>query len=147
MVLQMEIARQKKIFLLKYTDGFYSIGECELLKKYFCRSRRRWLWNLHQASVKGWRIKVVGKFIAKMIDISRSLSNADGYSPSVKPSLIIFKYVFKKLFRINNIKLYKLIVKQTNYANKIFIKHKQKLNNIHYKLNVLKKNKLTIKVK
>jgi hypothetical protein len=82
-----------------------------------------------------------------MIDISRSLSNADGYSPSVKPSLIIFKYVFKKLFRINNIKLYKLIVKQTNYANKIFIKHKQKLNNIHYKLNVLKKNKLTIKVK
>jgi hypothetical protein len=41
MVLQMEIARQKKIFLLKYTDGFYSIGECELLKKYFCRSRRR----------------------------------------------------------------------------------------------------------
>jgi len=112
MVLQMEIAHQKKISLLKYTDGFYSVGECELLKKYFCRSRRRWLWNLHQASVKGWQIKAVGKFIAKMIGISRSLSNADGYSPSVKPSSIIFKYVFKKLFRINNIKLYKLIVKK-----------------------------------
>ena len=60
-----------------------------------------------------------------MIDISRSLSNADGYSLSVKPSVIIFKYVFKKLFRINNIKLYKLIVKKTNYANKIFIKHQK----------------------
>jgi hypothetical protein len=59
------------------------------------------------------------------------MSNADGYSPSVKPSVIIFKYVFKKLFRINNIKLYKLIVKKTNYANKIFIKHqKQKKNKV-----------------
>jgi len=71
------------------------------------------------------------------------MSNADGYSPSVKPSMIIFKYVFKKLFRINNIKLYKLIVKKTNYANKIFIKHQKqkkiKLNNIHYKLNVFQK--------
>jgi hypothetical protein len=53
------------------------------------------------------------------------MSNADGYSPSVKPSVIIFKYVFKKLFRINNIKLYKLIVKKTNYTNKIFIKHQK----------------------
>jgi hypothetical protein len=70
------------------------------------------------------------------------MSNADGYSPSVKPSVIIFKYVFKKLFRINNIKLYKLIVKKTNYANNFFIKHqkqKKKLNNIHYKLNVFQK--------
>jgi hypothetical protein len=68
------------------------------------------------------------------------MSNADGDSPSVKPSVIIFKYFFKKLFRIHNIKLYKLIVKKTNNANKIFIKHKKqnkkKLNNIHYKLNV-----------
>jgi hypothetical protein len=91
--------------------------------------------------VKCQRINFVCKFVAKMIDISRSLSNADGYSLSVKPSVIIFKYVFKKLFRINNIKLYKLIVKKTNYANKIFIKHqkqkKLKLNNIHYKLKVL----------
>jgi hypothetical protein len=71
MVLQMEIARQKKISRLKYTDGFYSIGECELPIEYFRRSRRRWLWNLHQASVKGQRIKAVSKFIAKMIDISR----------------------------------------------------------------------------
>jgi len=72
------------------------------------------------------------------------LSNADGYIPSVKPSVIIFKYVFKKLFRIHNIKLYKLMVIKTNYANKIFIKHqkqktKKKLNNIHYKLNVFQK--------
>jgi hypothetical protein len=47
---------------------------------------------------------------------------------------------FKNLFRINNIKLYKLIVKRTNYANKILLniknKKKIKLNNIHYKLNV-----------
>ena len=48
----------------------------------------------------------------------------------------------KKLFRINNIKLYKLIVKKTNYANKILlnIKNKKiKLNNIHYKFNVFPK--------
>jgi hypothetical protein len=86
-----------------------------------------------------------------MIDISRSLSNADGYSLSVKPSVIIFKYVFKKLFRIHNIKLYKLIVKKPIMQIKFLlnIKNKKiKLNNIHYKLNVFKKNiKLTIKVK
>jgi hypothetical protein len=49
---------------------------------------------------------------------------------------------FLKLFRINNIKLYKLTVKKTNYANKILlnIKNKKiKLNNIHYKLNVFPK--------
>jgi len=62
--------------------------------------------------MKGRRIKSIGKFVAKMIDISCSLSNADGYSPSVKPSVIIFKYVFKKLFRINSKKLYNLIVKK-----------------------------------
>jgi len=45
--------------------------------------------------------------------------------------VIIFKYVFKKLFRIHNIKLYKLIVIKTNYANKFFIKHqKQKKNKV-----------------
>jgi hypothetical protein len=36
------------------------------------------------------------------------------------------KFVFKKLFRIYNIKLYKLMVIKTNYANKIYIKHKKK---------------------
>ena len=78
-----------------------------------------------------------------MIDISRSLSNADGYSLSVKPSVIIFKYVFKKLFRIHNIKLYKLIVKKPIMQIKFLlnIKNKKiKLNNIHYKLNMFKKN-------
>jgi hypothetical protein len=57
-----------------------------------------------------------------------------------------FNFFFKKLFRINNIKLYKLIVKKTNYANKIVlnIKNKKiKLNNfhpnIHYKFNVFPK--------
>jgi len=73
------------------------------------------------------------------------LSNADGYILSVKPFVIIFKYVFKKLFRIHNIKLYKLMVIKTNYANKFFIKHqkqKKKLNNIHYKLNVFNKKLL-----
>jgi len=111
MVLQTEIARKKKIPTWNIPMD-YSVGACELPTEYLCRSSRRWLWNLHKASVKGRRIKAVGKFIAKMIDISPSLSNADGYSPSVKPSVIIFKYVFKKLFRINNIKLYKLIVKK-----------------------------------
>jgi len=128
--------RTKKKFPLEIYQRIYSVGECELPTEYFHRSRRRWLWNLHQASVKCRRINAVCKFVAKMINISHSLSNADGYSSSVKPSVIIFRYVFKKLFRINNIKLYKLIVKKTNYANKIFIKHKKKLNNIHYKLNV-----------
>jgi hypothetical protein len=75
--------------------------------------------------MKGRQITAVGKVVAKMIDISHFLSNVDGYSPSIKPFVIIFKYVFKQLLRINNIKLYKLIVKKTNYANKIFIKHKK----------------------
>jgi hypothetical protein len=57
------------------------------------------------------------------------LSNADRFIPSVKPFVIVFsKFVFKKLFRIHNIKLYKLMVIKTNYANKIYIKHqKQKI--------------------
>jgi len=80
-------------------------------------------------TVKCRRTNFVCKFIS-MIDISRSLSNADGYSLSVKPSVIIFKYVFKKLFRIHNIKLYKLIVKKINYANKIFIKHQKQKNKV-----------------
>jgi hypothetical protein len=53
-----------------------------------------------------------------------------------------FNFFSKKLFRINNIKLYKLIVKKTNYANKFLlnIKNKKiKLINIHYKLNVFPK--------
>jgi hypothetical protein len=75
--------------------------------------------------MKGRQITAVGKVVAKMIDISHFLSNVDGYSPSIKPFVIIFKYVFKQLLRINNIKLYKLIVKKTNYTNKIFIKHKK----------------------
>jgi len=69
------------------------------------------------------------------------MSNANGYSPFVRPSMIIFKYVFKKLFRIHNIKLYKLIVKKPIMQIKFLlnIKKKKKLNNIHYKLNVFLK--------
>jgi hypothetical protein len=70
------------------------------------------------------------------------LSDVDGLIPSVKPLVIVFsKFVFKKLFRIYNIKLYKLMVIKTNYANKIYIRHKKKskLNNIHYKLNMFQK--------
>jgi hypothetical protein len=70
------------------------------------------------------------------------LSNADELIPSIKPLVIIFsKFVLKKLFWIYNIKLYKLMVIKTNYANKIYIKHKKKskLNNIHYKLNMFQK--------
>jgi hypothetical protein len=57
------------------------------------------------------------------------LANADGFIPSVKPFVIVFsKFVFKKLFRIHNIKLYKLMVIKTNNTNKIYIKHqKQKI--------------------
>jgi hypothetical protein len=32
------------------------------------------------------------------------------------------------------------MVIKTNYANKIYIKKKSKLNNIHYKLNIFQKN-------
>ena len=57
------------------------------------------------------------------------LSNTDGFIPLIKPFVIVFtKLVFKKLFRIYNIKLYKLMVIKTNYANKIYIKNqKQKI--------------------
>ena len=57
------------------------------------------------------------------------LSNSDGFIPLVKPFVIVFsKFVFKKLFRIYNKKLFKLMVIKTNYANKIYIKHqKQKI--------------------
>jgi len=56
------------------------------------------------------------------------LSDADGLISSVKPLVIVFsKFVFKKLFRIYNIKPYKLMVIKTNYANKIYIKHQKKI--------------------
>jgi hypothetical protein len=57
------------------------------------------------------------------------LSNSDRFIPSVKPFVMVFsKFVFKKIFRIYNIKLFKLMVIKTNYANKIYIKHqKQKI--------------------
>jgi hypothetical protein len=88
------------------------------------------------ATVKCRRISSVGKSVG-------SFYNTDRMNPSVKSLVIVFlKFVFKKLFRIYNIKLYKLIVIQTNYANKIYIKRKKtktKLNNIHYKLNMFQK--------
>ena len=95
-----------------------------------------------QATMKCRRKHSICKFIGT-IGISRSLSNDDGYNPLVKPLVIIFKYIFLKLFRIHNIKLYKLIVKkpimQINFL--LNIKNKKiKLNNIHYKLNVFQKN-------
>jgi hypothetical protein len=50
------------------------------------------------------------------------LLNSDGFIPSVKPFVIVFsKFVFKKLFIIYNIKLFKLMVIKTNYANKIYL--------------------------
>jgi hypothetical protein len=54
------------------------------------------------------------------------LSNADGFISSV---IVFFsKFVQKKLLRKHNIKLNKLMVIKTNYANKIYIKHqKQKI--------------------
>jgi len=52
------------------------------------------------------------------------LSDADRFISSVKPLVIVFSK-FKKLFRIHNIKLYKLMVIKTNYANKIYIKHQK----------------------
>jgi len=58
------------------------------------------------------------------------MSNADGYSPSIKPFVIIFKYVFKKLFRINNIKLYKLIVKKQIMQIKFLLNIKNKKNKV-----------------
>jgi len=54
------------------------------------------------------------------------LSNTDGFIPLV--ILVFSKFVFKKLLRIHNIKLNKLMVIKTNYATKIYIKHqKQKI--------------------
>ena len=47
--------------------------------------------------------------------------------------MIIFKYVFLKLFRIHNIKLYKLMVIKTNYANKIYIKYQKQKQKIKVK--------------
>jgi len=43
---------------------------------------------------------------------------------------IFLNFVFKKLFRIHNIKLYKLMVIKTNYANKISIKHQKQKNKV-----------------
>ena len=42
----------------------------------------------------------------------------------------VFIFLKKKLFRINNIKLHKLIVKKTNYANKILLNIKNKKNKV-----------------
>jgi hypothetical protein len=55
---------------------------------------------------------------------------------------MIFKYFLKTLFRINNIKLYKLVLKKPIMQIKFLlnIKNKKiKLNNIHYKWNVFQK--------
>jgi hypothetical protein len=130
----------KKIFPLEIYRRIYSVGDCV---KYRWNKSSVTLsvsaWNTDRrypsvyssvivaATVKCRWINFVCKFVG-MIDISRSLSNANRYSPSVEPSVIIFKYVFKNLFRIHNIKLYKLMVVKTNYANKIFIKHQKQKN-------------------
>jgi hypothetical protein len=98
---------KKKRFPLEIYRRIHSVGDC-------VKHRRNKLsvtlsvsvWNTDRiypsvylsvivaATVKCRRINFICKFINKM-------SNADGYSPSVKPSMIIFKYIFKKLFRIH----------------------------------------------
>ena len=77
------------------------------------------------ATVKCRRINSVGK----------SVGECSKYRPNYSVGKILgnsffSEFVFKKLFRIYNIKLYKLIVIQTNYANKIYIKHKKKQSEI-----------------
>jgi hypothetical protein len=89
-----------------------------------------------------WQLLLNADGLVPSVSRSVSFHNTDQMNPSVKSLVIVFlNFVFKKLFRIYNIKLHKLIVIQTNYANKIYIKHKKKtkLNNIHYKLNMFQK--------
>ena len=85
-----------------------------------------------EATVKGRRITSVDKSVGDVLKFRPNSSVG-----KILDNIFFLNFVFKKLFRIYNIKLYKLIVIQTNYANKIYIKHKKtKLNNIHYKLNM-----------
>jgi len=134
MVLQMKFARQKKIFLF------------EIYWQIFIPSMILWLtdgnhpsvnpsvsgWNtdriypsvnlsvLVTATVKCWRINSVGKSVGECLKYRPNSSVGKTLGNSFFLNLFL-----KKLFRIYNIKLYKLIVIQTNYANKIYIKHKK----------------------
>ena len=85
-------------------------------------------------TVKCRRINSIGKSVGECLKY-RSNSSVG----KILGNSFFLNLFLKKLFRIYNIKLYKLIVIQTNYANKIYIKHKKKkskLNNNHYKLNM-----------
>jgi len=85
-----------------------------------------------EATVKCRQINSVGKSVGECLKYRPNSSVG-----KILGNSFFLNLFFKKLFRIYNIKLYKLIVIQTNYANKIYIKHKKtKLNNIHYKLNM-----------
>ena len=154
--------RAKKNSRLKYTDRYipsvivaYPVNIFQLPVKcrrtiYLFKFVSEW-WNADRIYPSGNPSVIVKaivtyrwkKSVCKCIgDIG---SNANGYSSSVNPSMIIFKYFLKNLFRINNIKLYKLIVKKPIMQIKFLlnIKNKKKLNNIHYKLNVFQKKILS----
>jgi hypothetical protein len=69
------------------------------------------------ATVKCQRIKAVGKVVGECLK----------YRPNLSPgNSFFFMNFFFKIFKIYNIKLYKLMVIQTNYANKIYIKHQKR---------------------
>ena len=103
--------------------------------------------NIFQLSVKYRRTVFVCRDVSDCDISNKHFSVKYPWKNSVLKSVCgVLIFFFKKLFRINNIKLYKWIVKKTNYANKIVlnIKNKKiKLNNfhpnIHYKFNVFPK--------
>jgi len=88
---------------------------CQKLTDYVRRESCWWVFEILTECIRRWMCRWM------------LLSDSDGLISSVKPLVIVFfpEFVFKKLFRIYKIKLYKLMVIQTNYANKIFIKHKK----------------------
>jgi len=149
MVLQTKFARhKKKIPAWNLSTDFYSVGDIVIYRRLLTVGKSVGECMKYRPNISV--CEFVGKCgsnadgLSPSIRLSVSVYNTDRIYPSVKASVnatvrcrrINFvgktlgnsfsKFVFKKIFRLYNIKLYKLMVIQTNYATKIYIKHQKK---------------------
>jgi hypothetical protein len=140
---RISVGKTKKSFADGFTDGICApkkIFSLEIYRRIFIPSVKLWLtdgnypsvnpsvivWNtdriypsvnlslLVAATVKCRRINSVDKSVGECLK----------YRPNSSVGKILGNSFFLNFF-LKNIKLYKLIVIQTNYANKIYIKHKK----------------------
>jgi hypothetical protein len=152
------VGKTKKPFADGFTDGICAPKKrfsLEIYRRIFIPSVILWLTDGNYQSINPlvsvWNTDRIYPFVNSSVlvaatvkcrrinSVGKSVDECLKYRPNSSIGKILGNSFFLNFFLKNYLGciIYKLIVIQTNYANKIYIKHKKtKLNNIHYKLNM-----------